>query len=135
MDDEPHRGIETRILREIAETKRKIAELQADQRSLERILVRIRGENLGAQDVTRKNSINRLLVENAILKALSERSGRPVSLSLLWQAARLTLPGLKQSTFRSYLNRLREKGLIQSSGHGKWHLLEIDTISHTNTDT
>lgn len=48
--------LERRLMREIKEVEAKIAELQENKRSLERLLVKIRRENAATKDVTRKNS-------------------------------------------------------------------------------
>lgn len=122
MSEPPNHALEARFLSEIADIRRKISDLEAEQRTLERLLIRVRGENLGNHDVTRKNSINRLLVENAILKTLGERPDRPFPLPHLWRTARLAIPGLKEPTFRSYLNRLKARGAIRSPEHGKWQI-------------
>jgi hypothetical protein len=123
MDRSPHQSLEARLLYEIKEVKRRIEESQVELRTLERLLVRVRGQNLGNQDVTRKNSINRLLVEKAILDNLALRISRQVPLSRLLEAARSIIPDLKESTFRSHLNRLKLRGMISSPKHGKWQIV------------
>lgn len=137
MSEERTPNLEQKLLKEIAEIKRRMVDLQAEQRSLERILVRIRGESLEAADVTRKNSINRLIVENAVVELMRERGNRTTSMNTLWNAARSALPGLKQSTFRSYLSRLKAKGAINSPKYGVWVLADHAElpISSTITDT
>lgn len=137
MSDASTPNLEQKILKEIAEIKQRVVDLQAEQRSLERILVRIRGESLEATDVTRKNSINRLIVENAVVGLMRERGRRPTSMTTLWNTARSALPGLKQSTFRSYLSRLKGKGIIYSPKYGIWALTDRAELDNPRpiTDT
>lgn len=116
--------LEMRLLGELAAVERRIHELEQERVSLQRLITRVRRENLAARDVTRKNSIGRVLVENAIMQRLNEVPGRSARTSDLWRAARSTDLRLKESTFRSHIHRLKGRGLIESAGFGKWRSLE-----------
>ena len=91
--DHSSKALEIRLLGELARLNRQISELEKDKVSLERILVRIRKEDLSSRDVSRKNSAGRLLVEKAILDRLREsKADRPVPIGELWKAARRADP-------------------------------------------
>jgi len=116
----PPLSLEQRILSELAEIGAKIQRLTADRAALEDFLGRVRRDNLGSKDVTRKNSYTRIVVENRILEALDHEK-RPASARLLFTTAQLVAYGLKPQTFRSYLHRLKERGLIAPSARrGYW---------------
>lgn len=116
--------LERRFLREIAEIDAKIAELKANRTVLERLLLKARRENISLRDVSRKNSVGRILVENAILDAL-KASPKPLRNAALLAAARFSDPDLKDSTFRSHLRRLKLRGVIANHGNhtGTWKFL------------
>ena len=115
-------SLELRILTEISEIREKIQRLNSDQRALEDFLARVRSENLGLQDVTRKNSYSRIIVENRVLGALSAANS-PVSGTILFHEAKSVNHWLKEDTFRSYLHRMKQRNLIQPAGRrGFWVL-------------
>lgn len=120
--------VERRFLKEIAEIDARIAELQSNRRALERLLLKVRRENPAALgEVTRRNSMGRVLLEHAILEALRAAS-RPLTNKALFAAARAVDYDLKEVTFRSYLHRMKGRGLIKNprDQSGTW---QISTLS------
>jgi hypothetical protein len=115
-------GVESKLLQQLAETDLKLAELMAEKRALERLIAKVRRENFASAESIRKNSFDRILVEKVILAALSRAAG-PVKTKALFAEALATHHGLKDNTFRSYLHRMKERGLIAPDIHtGCWVL-------------
>jgi hypothetical protein len=111
--------LENTIFAEIEEINNKVRELLHQKRSLEDVLIRARqkSELVRRADVTRKNSVNRILVEGAILESI-RNSRNPVRPKRLFVEARGLVPSLCESTFRSYLFRMKARGLIVEEGRG-----------------
>lgn len=71
MDFPPDSALlEARLIREIASVDRQIHELQTQRRTLEILLLKARREGVAARAITRRNSVARILIEDAILDAL-----------------------------------------------------------------
>jgi hypothetical protein len=120
-----NRIVEGRILAELAEIDAKIRDLTVEKNALARFLGRVRQDGLGSVEVTRKNSYSRIVIESRILSALKEEG--PMRTSFLLIEARLVHHGLKDGTFRSYLHRLQQRGLIVPAPmrpRGYWTLPE-----------
>lgn len=115
--------LEGTILVQVENITAQIRELLHQKHSLEQILVRARQQDelVRRTEVTRKNSINRVLVEGAIRKSLRD-SQEPVRTRALYLNARLMVPGLRENTFRSHLFRMQQRGLLTRYGYGKWLL-------------
>lgn len=111
-NNEEDRVLERKILEQLGATSRRLKELEAEQASLHRLLVQVRNKAIKAQDVTRKNSVTRILIEERILDTL-RRSERGVSTAILGREVSYFFPKLKGATFRSYLHRMRTRGLIE----------------------
>lgn len=121
-DDESLSYFEKRLTGELLEIERKIKELEHEKYALQRQLAKARAEKTGLQKVTRKNSIARVLAENAIFAEISRRGGEATSKQLL-TAARTTNYDLKHATFRSYLHRMKLEGRIRTGNRtGTWRL-------------
>jgi hypothetical protein len=122
-DSGTFKQLEATLLEEIADLSAKIRDLLNQKDAAERLLIRARQQNLLVRrsDVTRKNSINRILVEGAIVQSI-ERANGPVSAWNLYKDARLMVPQLKENTFRSYLFRMKERGLLTSVNTGLWQI-------------
>ncbi len=113
---------EKRIQLEIEEINTRIRDLTLEKLALQRQLVKAKSANSGVKSETRKNSINRVMVESKILGELSQ-SKKPVSARLLYKVAQLANFELKETTFRTYLHRMKKRGLIQSVGNnGTWRI-------------
>ena len=120
-------ALEGRLLAELEEIERRIADLEGERSALRRMIMRIRQQNLSAREVTRKNSLDRVLVEKKILETLGNSEGYVRARQLLL-AARSVDYSLKDVTFRSYIYRLKEKGLIESGTiRGYWRLVKKPT--------
>lgn len=115
--------LEKRLLKEIEEVEGKIIALQTERQVLQKQLAKARAERTGLQEVTRKNSLNRVLAENSVVEFLRERK-RPCSTKELYKNALATNYELKEATFRTYLHRMKQRGLIRSarSAVGTWEL-------------
>ena len=120
-DQKAAADLEQKILEEIADRERRIRELQAEIESYRRMLFKARQQNALVKrvDVTRKNSVTRILVENSVLDTLIQ-SGRVRGTASLYRDARLVVSTLKEGTFRTTLHRMKNRGLISSVSDGKW---------------
>jgi hypothetical protein len=130
MQQKSHpRQLEKVILSEIADLDRKRNELEKERYHLERMLLRVRKENLSNVDVTRKNSLGRVLIENAITEYIKSAKGKNVASNQLFAAVRLKDPRIKESTFRSHLHRMKAKGTILRANtiSSCWLLPETDS--------
>lgn len=126
--------LEARLMMELTGINHKIRELETEKRSLERLLTRIRHEEVENQEVGRKNSAKRILVEKAVLDRLSVANGKSVTSYDLWRAANDVELRLNQSTFRSYLHRMKAKGLVEPALlHGRWRLPETPIGAENNS--
>lgn len=119
MKPEDRTLLETHLLAQITSVEREITKLGAERDTLRDILLKVRRENSKLRDVTRKNSFDRILIESRIMNLLKAAS-KPLPTSRLWWAAQEINPRLRNTTFRSYLHRLKSKGLIESESHGSW---------------
>lgn len=123
MADEAKKSrLEVRILNEIEEINVKIQGLEDERKSLLRLLASARSKDKVARSVKRKNSLDRAAVEACVHEALSE--GRPLKASELRKRVSSVVFSMNENTFRSYLHRMKEKGLItQYKGiRGVWTL-------------
>lgn len=120
--------VEAQLVEQLAEIERKISDLEAERDALRRLITKVRHRDLATRDVTRKNSFDKILIESQIIEDL-RRSRWPVAAATLLQNARSVKFGLKDSTFRSYLHRLKLAGAISPvpSRPGHWRL--SDAIS------
>jgi len=128
MSEAPESYYEQRLIREIEELEKRIKELTQEQHALKRQLVKARWENDSLKDVSRKNSANRVMVENRVLEALRE-SSKACSTAMLYREGLRANFELKENTFRTYLYRMKEKGLVRSVGRGLWQVPETKTAS------
>lgn len=121
-DSSPPPNLERHLVSRLAEIAKRITELSQEQKVLQRMLERVRREMIPNVDVARKNSHQRILVETSIIQSLS-RGHEMRSVKSLFMDAQLMVPDLNASTFRSYLRRLSQRGLIRQIGaRGGWTL-------------
>ncbi|MTH80327.1 hypothetical protein [Paracoccus aestuariivivens] len=114
---------EARIARELAAVEDEIRKLEAEAVTLRRQLGKAKAERLGLQHATRKNSMNRVLTENSVLEQL--RSTSPIATKVLFRNAKMSHPDLKETTFRTYLHRMKQRGLIKTArSAGQWELAQ-----------
>lgn len=114
--------LEQRLLKELADIKRRQADLLQEQNSVERMLLRVRREGVAAKVVARRDSVPRLLIEREMLDALSASKEKTLSTRSLIRHAQTVDRNVKDATVRSYLHRLKARGLILPAGHGLWRL-------------
>ncbi len=121
MNEASPSAYELRLIRGIKDIRSKMMELAADQRALERQLMIARRENVYLNDVSRKNSANRVLVESRILEVL-RAAPKAMTNTSLYKEARDANYDLTDNTFRTYLHRLKKRGVIESAGWGLWRI-------------
>lgn len=126
MNDDEFIFFESRLLKEIEEIESKIKALTSEKMALSKQLQKAKMEKDGLQFSTRKNSVNRILIENSViynLRAKRDKGQISVSSDDLYKQALFLVNDLKKNTFRTYLNRMKNKGLIKNSNHvGFWTL-------------
>jgi cell division septum initiation protein DivIVA len=122
-DTAAYKQLEETLLQEIAEIADQIRELSHQKQSLEQLLAkaRLQSDFVKRSDVTRKNSMNRVLVEGAVMQSI-KRANKPVKAKSLFGEARLMVSSLRENTFRSYLFRMKARGLIVPLGSGMWQV-------------
>jgi hypothetical protein len=119
--------LEVQLVSQLTGIKQEIAKLERQRETLEALLLRTRQE-INLRDVTRKNSLDRVLVESSILRSL-RRSGKPMATTVLFHTARAMNPHLRNATFRSYLHRLKTKGVIyNTAGRGLWTSVKPEPV-------
>ena len=123
--------VEDQILNEIADAGRKITEIQQERVALERLLLKVRRAGIAAASASRRDSVPRLLIEKEIADGLELANGKPIATANLLRLAQAIDHTLKSGTFRSYLHRMKTKGIITNSSHGYWKL--SPTASHPRT--
>ncbi len=111
------------LLAQLGNIERQISELEGERKAVQRLLTKLRQQNLENHDVTRRDSFDRLLVEKQILDTLRGRS-RETSTADLFRQARSVNYGLKDATFRSHLHRMKKKGTITSPKWGFWRIVK-----------
>lgn len=115
---------EKRLTAELEAIELRISELQRERHILRRQVAKAAAEREGLQFTTRKNSMNRVLAENSVIATLRRR-GVPVKTKELYINARSTNYDLKETTFRSYLHRMKNAGIIKTVKHaGQWGLTD-----------
>lgn len=122
MDDE-ERAIqlyEARLQRDIREIEIEIRSLQDSKQVLQRLLMEARRRDGFSRPVKRRNSVDRVMIETAIRRALYGKAS--VKSRDIYEEAKKVSSDLKHSTFRSHLHRMKEKGLILQHGRGAWKL-------------
>lgn len=113
---------ERQILAEIETIEAYIKELTVKRDLLQAQLLGSRSIDMGISDVNRKNSAIRIMVESIVVDALKTSNGALRSAELL-EISRKIDHDLKGSTFRTYLHRMKVKGIIcQADRVGYWRL-------------
>ena len=130
QDDTPQMSrLEIALTQELAEVELRIKELKDEAAALRRQIGKAAVKRQGLEFATRKNSMNRLLVENSVLETLRE-TGKPTRTAVLYKNAKVTNPSLKENTFRTYLHRMKKRGAIQTARKaGEWKLPNPSTPS------
>lgn len=114
--------LERALTQELSEVEARIKELQDEAAALKRQIGKAVAKRQGLEFASRKNSLNRVLAESSVIEALREAPG-PLSNSVLFKKARMTNPSLKANTFRTYLHRMKLRGVILTARRaGEWKL-------------
>ncbi|WP_134643203.1 hypothetical protein [Pseudaestuariivita atlantica] len=119
--------LENHITKQIKEVDIKIKELQSERAALERLLLKARQDEAQEREPIRRNSVNRVLIENRILDAL-RRSQKPLSNRDLYLEARTVVYDLKETTFRSHIKRMKDAEKIVAKG-ARWELPEAKGVT------
>lgn len=122
MDDEERaiRLYEARLQRDIQEIENEIKRLHDTKYVLQRLLMEARSRDGFRPPVKRRNSVDRVMIETAIRRALYGKAS--VKSRDIYEEAKKVSSDLKHSTFRSHLHRMKEKGLVLQHGRGAWTL-------------
>lgn len=124
MAETPISLYEQRILHEIGEIEVKIRDLNQEKAALMRQLMKARRETTNLTDVHRKNSVNRAMIEMRVIEALRQ-SKKPLKTAELYRAAQYVNFELNESTFRTYLHRMKNRNIIRNvRAVGIWGLVE-----------
>jgi len=108
--------LETQLHEQLGEIGRQIQRLIAEREALKRILVRVSP----GRRLPRADGHHRHLVEVRVIDILRSADGQPVSSRDLLAEVRKAHPGLKETTFRSQLHRLKKRALIAPHDRGHW---------------
>jgi DNA-binding IclR family transcriptional regulator len=115
------RSLERHLVAQLLAISTRMAELTEEQRVLQRLLEKVRKGTAPSVDVTRKNSHQRILVETVVIESLTDvemRSARSLYLDVRHRAS-----DVNPSTFRSYLRRMHQRGILSPIGtRGNWCL-------------
>lgn len=122
MTELPITPYEQRLISEMEEIDLRIKELLQEKSVLQRLLIKARWERDVLFDVTRKNSANRIMIERRIIDFLKKE--KSASVSHLYKESLKINYNLKYNSFRTYINRMKQKGLIESSGWGRWRIAD-----------
>lgn len=114
--------LERALTQELSEVEVRIKELQDEAAALRRQIGKAAAKRQGFEFASRKNSLNRVLAENSVIEAL-RGSSDPLSSDVLFRKARQTNASLKPNTFRTYLHRMKLRGVILTARRaGEWKL-------------
>ncbi|MHC2578259.1 hypothetical protein ACVI1J_009652 [Bradyrhizobium diazoefficiens] len=116
--------LEQRLLAELKEIETNIAQLLQEKATLERLLLTVRRRNplTMRTDVTRKNSVRRVLVESVVLENLRNSKNGSRKTHELLREMQIVDPQMNPSTFRSTLHRMKSRGVVNSPKDGVWEL-------------
>jgi hypothetical protein len=115
----------TQTLAEIAEIDRRIASLVELRDGLKRVFVNAsQGEFTEAHP--KMSDSRRTIIEHVVVGMLAKADGYCLKTRELFEGARTISAHLKYVTFRSYLHRLKQRGVISSENaeYGSWKLAE-----------
>lgn len=116
--------IEGRIQQEIEKLNNEINNLIRQRNAYEAMLARVRREDANLRDVTRKNSISRIMIESRVMEMLGAE--KRVSGADLYRDAKYADSRLNYSTFRTQLFRMKDKGMIENVDRGWWKLSQTN---------
>jgi hypothetical protein len=113
-------------LAEIAEIDRRIASLVELRDGLKRVFVNASKSGFAETPLTQMSDTRRTIIEHVIVGMLAKADGYCLKTKELFEGARTISTHLKYVTFRSYLHRLKQRGVISSENteYGSWRLAE-----------
>jgi hypothetical protein len=116
----------TRTLAEIAEIDRRIASLIELRDGLKRVFVNASKRDFTEASLAQMSDPRRAMIEHLIVRMLAKADGCCLKTKELFEGAQTISGRLKYVTFRSYLHRLKQRGVISSENaeHGSWRLAE-----------
>jgi hypothetical protein len=116
----------TQTLAEIAEIERRIASLIELRDGLKRVFANASKSDFAETPHTLMSDPRRTMIEHIIVGMLAKADGYCLKTKELFEGARTISAHLKYVTFRSYLHRLKQRGVISSENaeHGSWKLAE-----------
>jgi hypothetical protein len=116
--------LELALTQELSEVEARIKELENEAAALRRQIGKAAANRQGFEFASRKNSLNRILAENSVIEALRKADG-PLSNDTLYRKALQTNPSLRANTFRTYLHRMKLRGVLLTARRaGEWKLPE-----------
>lgn len=116
--------LERALTQELRALETRIKELQDEASALRRQIAKASAKRQGLGLTIRKNSLDRVLVENSVLDALREAQ-HPLRTKELYKKAKEINSHLKENTFRTYLHRMKLRGAIFTARKaGEWRLPE-----------
>jgi hypothetical protein len=123
LRDVPPPQAEAWLIAQLSRIEKSIADLENERAAIRKLLLRIRGEQIVQTDVSRKNSVRRILIESKITEILTS-ARKPVPSRTLFNGAQTIAHDLNSNTFRSYLLRLKKRGVIMPTKHrvGMWEI-------------
>ena len=116
----------TQTLAEIAEIDRRIASLVELRDGLKRVFVNASQGEFAEAPHPQMSDSRRTMIEHVIVGMLAKADGYCLKTKELFEGARTISAHLKYVTFRSYLHRLKQRGVISSetAEYGSWKLAE-----------
>jgi hypothetical protein len=117
-------GLAARTLAEIAEIDRRIASLVELRDGLKRVFANVSGFIPAGAAHPHPSRSRSAVTEHVIIEMLEMAEGRPLKTRELFEGVRAVSAHLKYVTFRSYLHRLKQRGVItaENADHGSWRL-------------
>src|ERR1700761_6155264 len=117
-------GLAAQTLAEIAEIDRRIASLIELRDGLKRVFANVSGFSSAGTADLHPNRSKSAATEHVIVEMLERANGQPLKTRELFAGARAVSAHLKYVTFRSYLHRLKQRGMITAENvdHGSWRL-------------
>lgn len=118
-------SFEERLVAEISAIDQRVSELMAEKAALTRQLLKAREQRTALRDVTRINSGQRVIVEQSILGFLEQRGRESSPTEILDYVRKTAVHDLNDNTLRTYLWRMREKGILTNPKRGSWTVARV----------
>jgi len=129
-----HSGLAAQTLAEIAEIDRRIASLVELRDGLKRVFANVSGAISADAPHLHPSRSRSAATEHVIVEMLERAGGRPLKTRELFEGARAVSAHLKYVTFRSYLHRLKRRGVITAENidYGSWQLSDSTTSADSD---